>query len=492
MKLKNRFILAALVAAMGLTVNAGWVYTKTGTNDKGVEVGVLSDDNWSFGVTCNDRDDGTKGLSIDCTLEGFECRATEPCPIDFTSGITGQEGASYKVVEFVRGRVNNCSGSPMTEDHLKLITEFIAPDCISIGHSGVGKQFKGASNLRKVQFSSELKIAKGAYIFQDCVALKDFSPRTIRFNADVGYLFKGCKNLGGDFEIYEKTSVCNGMFEGTLVGKVTALNATTIGEYAFQNCSNFSNLVTNCKVDSIGRKAFFNCPKIDMEFVTKMLHKELKRLGNEKTGERSEIFSGCTGIEGEFVWNLPQIDTNIVPTKCFKDCTNITKVIFKTPIEEMREEAFLNLKEGAEIYLPSQVPSSFGRSAVGNCRKKQNKADIIATRWPKVYLSAETKDEWLTVMGQNNRVIRKENFNVVDKPCVEGTSPNNYQIDNTRATAVEIMAMDTDMCKLEDNKVTVYDRNVIGFVFLKKNYASEYYGCWVMKLPEDGFKVIVR
>ena len=50
MKLKNRFILAALVAAIGLTVNAGWVYTKTGTNDKGVEVGVLSDDNWSLGI----------------------------------------------------------------------------------------------------------------------------------------------------------------------------------------------------------------------------------------------------------------------------------------------------------------------------------------------------------------------------------------------------------------------------------------------------------
>jgi hypothetical protein len=55
------------------------------------------------------------------------------------------------------------------------------------------------------------------------------------------------------------------------------------------------------------------------------------------------------------------------------------------------------------------------------------------------------------------------------------------------------MAMDTDMCKLnEDNRVTVYDRNVIGFVFLKNNAYFEYYGCWVMKLPEDGFKVIVR
>lgn len=50
MKTKGRLVLAALVVAMGLTVNAGWVYTKTGMNEKGVEVGVLSDDNWSFGI----------------------------------------------------------------------------------------------------------------------------------------------------------------------------------------------------------------------------------------------------------------------------------------------------------------------------------------------------------------------------------------------------------------------------------------------------------
>lgn len=483
MKLKNRFILAALVAAMGLTVNAGWVYTRTGTNDKGVEVGVLSDDNWSFGVT---RKNGTE-LTVDCSLEGFECRATEPCPIDFSTGITDSEGIDYQVVAYKKGKP-----SKMTAEYLLKISKFIAKDCKSLGGHGEGYDFSGASNLQKVEFNDDLVINKGAYIFQSCVALKDFSPRTIRFNSDVGYLFKGCENLGGDFEIYEKTSVCSGMFWGTLVGKVTAQNATTIEQYAFQDCSNFSNLVTNCKVDSIGRKAFFNCPKIDMEFVTKMLHKELKRLGNVKPDERSEIFSGCTGIEGELVWNLPQIDTNIVPNKCFKDCTNITKVIFKTPIEEMREEAFLNLKEGAEIYLPSQVPSFFGRSAVGNCRKKQNKDDTIATRWPKVYLSTEAKDEWLTVMGQNNCVIRKENFNAPNEQSAEGTPPNHYQSSKTRATAVEIMAMDTDMCKLEDNRVTVYDRNVIGFVFLKNNAYFEYYGCWVMKLPEDGFKVIVR
>lgn len=483
MKTKGRLILAALVAAMGLTVNAGWVYTKTGTNDKGVEKGVLSDDNWSFGVTMN----GTNELTVDCSLEGFECKATGPCPIDFSTGITDSEGIKYQVVAYKRGK-----SSKMTAECLLKISKFIAKDCKSLGGHGEGYDFNGASNLQKVEFNDDLEIAKGGYIFQDCVALKDFSPRTIRFNADVGYLFKGCKNLGGDFEIYEKTSVCGVMFCGTLVGKVTALNATTIGKSAFQDCCNFSNLVTNCKVEYIGSWAFLNCPKIDMEFVTKMLHKELKRLGNEKTGERIGIFSGCTGIEGELVWNLPQIDTNIVPNQCFKDCTNITKVIFKTPIDEMREEAFLNLKEGAEIYLPSQVPSSFGRSAVGNCRIKQNKTDTITTLWPKVYLSAETKDEWLTVMGQNNRVIRKENFNVVDKPCVEGIAPNHYQVSTNRATAVAIMAMDTDMCKLEDDRVTVYDRNVIGFVFLKKNYASEYYGCWVMKQPEDGFKVIVR
>ena len=45
MKPKGRLVLADLIAAVGYTVNAGWVYTRKGTNEKGVEVGVLSDDN---------------------------------------------------------------------------------------------------------------------------------------------------------------------------------------------------------------------------------------------------------------------------------------------------------------------------------------------------------------------------------------------------------------------------------------------------------------
>jgi hypothetical protein len=464
MKLKNRFILAALVAAMGLTVNAGWVYTKTGTNDKGVEVGVLSDDNWSFGVT---RKNGTNELTVDCSLEGFECRATEPCPIDFTSGITDSEGIKYQVVAYKRGK-----SSKMTAECLAKISKFIAKDCKSLGGHGDGYDFSGASNLQKVEFNDDLFIAKGGYIFQDCVALKDFSPRTIRFNSEVGYLFKGCKNLGGDFEIYEineKTSVCNGMFLGTLVGKVTALNATTIGQYAFQDCCNFSNLVTNCKVEYIGRWAFLNCPKIDMEFVTKMLHKELKRLGNEKTGERIGIFSGCTGIEGELVWNLPQIDTNIVPNQCFKDCTNITKVIFKTPIDELRSHALCNLKEGAEIYLPPEVPILFAEASVGNLVITKTQNDPIPPiSWPKVYIS-DNVDEWIEKMGSNNCLLKREDFNKKDWT---GTDPLSTYTHNWELVS-RVMAADQSMCKKENDLITVYDRHIVGFLYCREKNAKD-------------------
>jgi hypothetical protein len=67
-------------------------------------------------------------------------------------------------------------------------------------------------------------------------------------------------------------------------------------------------------------------------------------------------------------------------------------------------------------------------------------------------------------------------------------------MDVSWAYARAIMQLDTDMCTYdtESKKLILKDNRVIGFVFAKKNYSDERYGCWVLRAPESGLRVIVR
>lgn len=454
-----------------LPISASWVYTQTSVDAKtGEGIGTISDTVWTFKAV---KGKDSKKLYVSGSEGTFAGSA--PCPVDFSTGIMDSGGDDgYTVVSFKKF---SASQSGNMREFRGMMTEFVAPDCVSIGESGVGRDFYGCTNLTKAVFNKELKINKGDYIFDSCYSLVEFYPRTLKSNsnAQIKSLFSGCSSLSGKFEIPELTSVHESMFKNTKVQEIVAPKVTSIAKSAFEGCASLTNIVTDSPITSIGEKAFMNCISLDMSFVDKMLNVNLNAIN-------ASSFAGCTGIEGPLVWNLPLINT--LPNSCFSGCANISQVIFKTSVQTIGSSAFYNIKQGAEIYMPKEVPVSFGLFSV--CRNVSG--DISSLKWPKIYLAGNS-EEWISAMDVYHCVVPKASFN--DTSWV-GTGYNGYNINVSWSIAKGMMAADTDMCEKNGDKLIVKDNKVVAFMFLKKNYSTQYYGCWVLRMPKSGLRVSVR
>ena len=124
--------------------------------------------------------------------------------------------------------------------------------------------------------------------------------------------------------------------------------------------------------------------------------------------------------------------------------------------------------------MPLTAPAVYGERAVS--RSSGN--------YPKVYLKGN-HDEWLDVMRQHHSVILKEDFNNSDKWVLNGSIATKEKV---RAA----MIADGAMCvEAENETIRIVDRNVIAFVAYYGNN-NETGFCWVLKIPEQGFCVIVR
>ena len=193
----------------------------------------------------------------------------------------------------------------------------------------------------------------------------------------------------------------------------------------------------------------------------------------EKTNYQQFLFLGCTAITGPIVWNLPSLTTNVVAKGMFRNCTSLKEVRFVTDVARIKDWAFRDIASGASIYMPLTAPAVYGEMAVSRS----------SANYPKVYLKGN-HDEWLDVMRQHHSVILKEDFNNSDKWVLNGSNATKEKV---RAA----MIADGAMCVEAENKIRTVDRNVIAFVAYYGNN-NETGFCWVLKIPEQGFRVIVR
>jgi hypothetical protein len=359
-------------------------------------------------------------------------------------------------------------------------TEFIAPHCTHL--SGEGIFYRGVENkkpiynttLTKIQLREDVAVTLGSdRMFCNCTGLTSFTPKKIAGTFLCTDMFSGCSALEGEFEFSECTEFKGSVFNGcSKIGGIKAENAVNIGQYSFQGCSSLSNIVLSSSVEYIGNYAFKGCSKITTEFVQGILHKGLKRLGNSAT-DRYGCFQDCTGLTGSIVWNLPNLITNAVPNVCFSGCTSLERVEIKSPVSVIGGSAFANLKKGAEVYLPNEPVSVYESYAVAS-------GDAP---FPRVYIGGDINSQLAKMYAFNNNLIKKEEFNDTTWKSV---LPN--QSSATWNTIVNVkMLKDEVMCSKVGDKVVVKDKNVVAFIMGNTNN-----GCWILKKPEEGFKVIVR
>lgn len=456
MKTLNFVRYAFITAAVGLfatSSDAAWTYTETNTVVNGVSKGSITDGVWTFYA---ERAKGaTDELTVDARM-GMSINPAQPAKIDF-SEIEG----GYKVVKFV--------GVKNTQSALVLYTtEFIAPDCVNL--SGEGIFYPGnAKNttLTKIQLREDVAVTLGNdRMFCNCTYLTSFTPNKIAGTSLRTDMFKGCSSLEGEFEFPECTSFAGSVFNGcSKLGGIKAENAIRVEQSSFQGCSSLSNIVLSAAVEKIGNYAFDGCSKITTEFVQGLLHKGLKQLGNSAT-DRNGCFKNCTGLTGSLVWNLPNLITNAVPNFCFSGCTSLERVEIKSPVSVIGNQAFNNLKPGAEIFLHNTPAESYGAFAIAT----------VEAPFPKVYINKDYSDAWLDCMyvaGQNH-LMKKNEFSDTSWISKNGKKYIDIKV---------IMNKDSTMC----NEMVVDNRNVLAFL-MSDNKA----GCWILKKPEEGFKVIVR
>lgn len=158
--------------------------------------------------------------------------------------------------------------------------------------------FSGCTNL---QFDNLPQYAElGAYAFQNCSSLGtideiptyDYDGNEINHNLSAG-VFSGCTNLGFN----------NGL----------PYRLTSIGDYAFQNCTNLSNSLPDY-VNSIGNYAFQNCTSL----TTSSLPEDVTSIGNY-------AFQNCTNIT---ISTIPSTVTSI-GNHAFDGCTSLATIVIE-------------------------------------------------------------------------------------------------------------------------------------------------------------------
>ena len=110
-------------------------------------------------------------------------------------------------------------------------------------------------------------------------------------------------------------------------------NVTSIGRYAFENCSKLTSITISNSVRSIGSGAFYNC-----------------------TGLTSiNIPDGVTSIEDYAFWDCTSLTSVTIPSSvteigygAFQNCSSLTSITIPNSVKMIRDDAFTdcdNLKE---------------------------------------------------------------------------------------------------------------------------------------------------
>ena len=467
-----RRMAAALAAAAFFSgvvpAEAGWTYTETNKVVNGVSTGYLTDGIWTFGA---ERAKNTQNLTARANLGS--CTATEPCPIDFTTLEGGYAVVTFHQLSSQHGEFVNTGRGSKLYSYRGLVSEFIAPDCVSITGEGC---FKDCANLTKVVVNANVSIAAGR-MFENCTSLSELYPRS--FSSSCGTtIFGNCTSLTGRIELTKAATLSQSLFSGcTALEEVIATNATNVGEGCFRNCSGMTNCVFSPQLSIVYNGAFTGCAKLQDGAIQAILASPLTQLGKtqQKTVE-GDVFSKCTGLVGPLVWNLPSLTTNAVPGDCFANCTSLSQVVFKTSVNVIYGNAFYNVAPGAELYLQDEPPGLIGRRIFTNDNPP----------YPRVYLRGNFEEWYAAIIRGNDyyhHIVRKADFN-----NTSWVSPNRPGITwNTHAKGT--MLKDTSMCvKNDDGTVKVLDKKVIAFFF----YDNGKGGAWILRTPKIGLSVIVR
>ena len=248
----------------------------------------------------------------------------------------------------------NCSGltSVMIGDSVTSIGSYAFMNCgglksVIIGDSvtSIGDQaFWGCSGLTTIYYNAK--------------SIKDLTSSSNVFNR-VGRDGAGIKIIFGD--TVEKIPtylfyVENSVYWSNIISATIGNSVTSIGSYAFYNCSGLTSVMIGDSVTSIGDRAFWGCSGLTS--VT---------IGNSVTSIGSAAFRGCSGLTSVTIGN----SVTSIGRSAFSSCSRLTNLTIPDSVTSIGSSAFECCSGLTSVTIGNSV-TSIGSYAFYNCSKLTN------------------------------------------------------------------------------------------------------------------------
>ena len=217
--------------------------------------------------------------------------------------------------------------------------------------------FRDCSSLATVKLPESLQTI-GSNAFRDCTFLKEVRIPSGVTSVSSSAPFDGCTSLTkvifGSGMTKVPGNICREMKALTTVEYEEADEITSIGSYAFYNCSALATMTIPDTVVNVENNAFQGCSSL----ATVTLPESMETIG-------SYAFRYCT-LLGEV--RIPSGVTSVSGSAPFDGCTSLTKVIFGSGMTKVPGNICRNMKAlTTVVYEEGSTITSIGSYAFYNC-----------------------------------------------------------------------------------------------------------------------------
>ena len=236
---------------------------------------------------------------------------------------------------------------------------------IDEGVTSIGdRAFQNCSNLSNIQFPKSLTLINGD-AFLNCTSLTSVTiPDGVKRIHNSA--FEGCKRLtsfsvnegnsnyssqGGVLFNKDKTELIQYPIGNERTTYDIPNSVTSIGNSAFSECTNLSNVTIPDSVTRIGDSAFESCTSLTSVIIP-----------NSLISIDNSVFQGCTSLTSV---TIPNSVTSI-GNSAFDGCTSLTKVTIGNSVTDIGFSAFEGCASLTSVTIPDSVISISG-SAFSSC-----------------------------------------------------------------------------------------------------------------------------
>ena len=291
-------------------------------------------------------------VTIGNSVKQIWYNAFSSCP-NLTSFIVASENTRYD-------SRNNCNAIIETARNILIAgcqNTVIPNSVIAIGSSA----FYGRSRLTGIDIPSSITII-GMEAFAGCSSLTSMTiPSSV---TAIGQLaFAGCNAMtsiiveSGNTR-YDSRNNCNAIIETESNSLIAGcqnteipVSVTSIGDYAFYECSSLTGVTIPSSVTAIGEDAFMRC-----EGLTSMT------IPNTVTSIGQGAFAECSGLTSV---NIPNSITKI-NNSLFRMCSSLASVTIPNTLTSIGDYAFYECSSLTSVTIPNLV-TSIGKWAFRDC-----------------------------------------------------------------------------------------------------------------------------